>query len=37
MDFARHVVSVCSFRAELLEIGRDIDYLKDKLGLVDLI
>ena len=28
--------AVCSFRAELFEIGRDIDYLKDKLGLVDL-
>ena len=25
-----------SYRAELLEIGRNIDVLKDKLGLVDL-
>ena len=29
--------SVCSSRAELLEIGREIDELKDKLELVDLI
>ena len=29
--------SVCSFRAELLNIGREIDVLKDKLWLVDLI
>ena len=28
--------SVCGSRAELLEIGRDIDYLKDKLGLKNL-
>jgi hypothetical protein len=28
--------SVCSSRAELLGIGRRIDELKDKLGLVDL-
>ena len=27
----------CSSRAELLEIGREIDYLKDKLWFVDLI
>ena len=27
---------VCGLRTELLEIGREIDYLKDKLGLADL-
>ncbi len=32
MEFARHRL-VCSSRTELLEIGREIDVLKDKFGL----